>query len=615
MTNERRDSGLHTFLREARRRKVFRVAVLYLAAGFGVLEATDILQGVMRLPDGLLASVTVIVILGLPLALAVGWVFDVTRGGVRRTPPAAASPASRTPRGWPVVALSLVSALSLGAAGWTIRSMGEGGVVDTEAGATAGTAAVPADEFSSIAVLPFLNLSGDPADDYFGDGLAEEVGNALSRVVGLRVAARTSASAFRGREIDAKQIGDTLGVGMLLEGSVRRAGERVRIGAQLIRAADGLSLWSNTWDRELTTANVFAIQDEITRSIATELERELDPEGARLAERRTDDLEAYDLYLLGRHRWSERTPRGLEQAIDLFGRAIARDSAYALAWAGLADAWEARPFFDRSVTMDDAEPIARAAALRALALGPELAEGHAALGVILSDYDYDYEAAIDHLRRAVDLNPNHAQAWSWLCVAHTMAGEPAVGLEACDRAVMLDPLYAVPRAQRALALMQLERYADALEALEHADDLGPLSWVLAVAMRLELGRVAEIDEDLVRTGAALRLAEPARMGVVAEAIRQQASAANDAAATRADALMVLRDLEAVGRIGFLELAPLYAWIGARDEALRVFDEAVLARDPWLPFAGRITSFDGLRGTERFARALDSLGIPHEAQEL
>jgi tetratricopeptide (TPR) repeat protein len=211
------------------------------------------------------------------------------------------------------------------------------------------------------------------------------------------------------------------------------------------------------------------------------------------------------------------------------------------------------------------------------------------------------------LRRAVDLNPNHAQAWSWLCVAHTMAGEPVVGLEACDRAVMLDPLYAVPRAQRALALMQLERYEDALEALGRADDLGPLAWVLAVAMRIELDRHAEIDADLVRTGAALGLAEPARMRVVANAIRQQTPD------TRAEALGVLRDLEAVGEIGFLELAPLYAWVGARDEALRVFDEAVIARDPWLPFAGRITSFDGLRGTDRFARALDSLGIPHAAQ--
>lgn len=631
MTSSRHDTGLKSFVREARRRRIFRVAVLYLAAGFGVLEAADILQGVMRLPPGFLPSVTVLVILGLPLALAAGWVYDITRGGVKRTPPATTAAGARGgdshvvaafPRRWPAVALLLITALSVSAAGWTVRSMGAigagGATGPTGSANTAepgGASALDATEFASIAVLPFLNLSGDPADDYFGDGLAEEIGNVLSRIEGLRVAARTSAFAFRGREIDAKQIGDTLGVGMLLEGSVRRAGERVRVGAQLIRAADGLSLWSNTWDRELTPANVFAIQDEITRSIATELEREIAPEGDRLAERRTEDLEAYDLYLLGRHRWVERTPQGLQRAIALFEQAIARDSAYALAWAGLADAWEARPFFDRSVTMDEAEPIARAAVLRALAHGPELAEAYAALGVILSDYDYDYEAAIEHLRRAVELNPNHAQAWSWLCVAHTMAGEPTVGLEACDMAVTLDPLYAVPRAQRALALMNLERHEEALQALEHADDLGPLAWILAVAMRLELGRDAEIDEDLVRTGAALGLADPARMGVVGEVIRQRAAAAGAGAAdTRTEALAVLRDLEAVGEIGFLELAPLYAWIGAREEALRVFDEAVIARDPWLPFAGRVTSLDGLRGTDRFARALDSLGIPQNARE-
>ncbi|MFW6088541.1 MAG: tetratricopeptide repeat protein [Gemmatimonadota bacterium] len=617
---------MKAFVREARRRRIFRVAALYLAGGFGVLEAVDILQGAMRLPAGFLPSVTVLVILGLPLALAGGWIFDITRGGVKRTSPAPAADAregdssvpASFPRRWPAASLILVTALAVSAAGWTVRGMSAAATDFAAAdpgaaGATAGPrdAAPDANEFASIAVLPFLNLSGDPADDYFGDGLAEEIGNVLSRVDGLRVAARTSAFAFRGREIDAKQIGDTLGVGMLLEGSVRRAGERVRVGAQLIRAADGLSLWSDTWDRELTMANVFEIQDEITRSIAGELERELAPESGRLAERRTSDLAAYDMYLLGRHHWATRTPDGLRQAIELFEQALARDSTYALAWAGLADAWEARPFFDRSISMNDAEPVARAAALRGLALAPELAEAHAALGVIHSDYDYDYEQGIRHLERAVELNPNHAQAWSWLCVARTMAGDPSAGLAACDQAVTLDPLYAVPRAQRALALMSLERHEDALAALQNADDLGPLVWVLAVAVRLELGRLDEIENDLVRTGAALGLADPGRMRTVAEVIRARARGEGTEAAA-AEALDVLRDLETAGRVGFLELAPLYAWIGARSEALRVFDEAVIRRDPWLPFAGRIPSFDSLRDSSAFARALDSLGIPNDA---
>lgn len=604
--------GLKGFIHELRRRKVFRVTALYLATAFGVLEAADILQDAMHLPGGFLPSVTILVILGFPLSLAVGWIFDVSSEGLKRTPEARPRDSGVSVSRWPIASLAVVTTMSLAAVGWTVRGMQvpgpPGGGMASPAG-NAGYEAVPGStEFASIAVLPFLNLSGDPGDDYFGDGLAEEIGNVLSRIEGLRVAARTSAFAFRDRQIDAKQIGNTLGVGMLLEGSVRRAGERVRIGAQLIRAADGLSLWSDQWDRQLTTSNVFAIQDDITRSIADELQREVLPNQERLAERRTADLEAYDLYLLGRHHWAERSPTGLREAIQLFERALARDSTYALAWAGLADAWEARPFFDRSVSMAEAERVARPAATRALELAPELAEAHAAVGVILSDYDHDYAGAIAHLRRAVELNPNDAQAWSWLCVAYTMGGAPENGLPACDRAVRLDPLSPVPRAQRALALMAQERYREALEDLQSAESLGPLAWMLTVAMQRRLGEWSAIDDGLVRTAAAVGLDDPARMEVVADVIRR----ANGDVPPSPDpeALDVVHDLEAAGTIGFLELAPLYAWIGARPEALRVFREAVAANDPWLPFAGQVTSFDPLRDEPAFSAALDSLGIPN-----
>lgn len=605
--------GLKGFIQELRRRKVFRVTALYLATAFGVLEAADILQDAMHLPGAFLPSVTILVILGFPMSLAVGWIFDVTSEGLKRTPEARPGEIGGSFSRWPMASLVLVTTMSLAAVGWTVRGMqvpGASGVGSGTAAASAGGGPADPDraEFASIAVLPFLNLSGDPGDDYFGDGLAEELGNVLSRIDGLRVAARTSAFAFRDRQIDAKQIGDTLGVGMLLEGSVRRAGERVRIGAQLIRAADGLSLWSDQWNRQLTTSNVFAIQDDITRSIADELQRELLPDRERLAERRTTDLEAYDLYLLGRHHWAERSPNGLREAIQLFERALARDSTYALAWAGLADAWEARPFFDRSVSMAEAERVARPAAARALELAPELAEAHAAVGVILSDYDHDYPAATGHLRRAVELNPNDAQAWAWLCVAHTMGGDPENGLPACDRAVRLDPLSPVPRAQRALALMAQERYRDALEDLKSAESLGPLAWMLTVAMQRRLGEWSAIDDGLVRTAAAVGFDDPARMAIVADVIRR----ANGEIPPSPDpeALDVVHDLEAAGAIGFLELAPLYAWIGARSEALRVFREAVAADDPWLPFAGQVTSFDPLRDEPAFSAALDSLGIPN-----
>lgn len=599
------------FLAELRRRKVLRVAAIYVATAFGVLEAADILQGSMRLPASFVPSVTVLVILGVPLALALGWLFDLTSGGIRRTAPFERAGEQHAVPGsaiWPTAALSVVAALALGAASWTVAGIRDVGS-STSSALNAGPAGAEPDggeaqaDFASIAVLPFINLGGDASDDYFGDGLAEELANVLSRIAGLRVAARTSAFAFKDSSIDAKRIADTLGVSTLLEGSVRRAGDRVRIGVQLVRAADGLSLWSNSWDRELTTANVFAIQDEITGAIATALERELvTGTGRSVEDRRTADIDAYDLYLLGRFQWALRTPAGLAQAIRHFEQAIALDSTFALAWAGLADAWEATPFFDDDVSASAALPNARRAAQRALELAPQLAEAQAATGVILSDYDYDYSAAIERFERSLELNPNYAQAWSWLCVAHTMAGNPEAGLGACDRAIRLDPLSAVPHAQRALALMSLGRYAEALGALEHADALGPLAWVLSVAMRLELGRGDEIDEALIRTGAALGLPDPEAMRLVAREIRGELEA------SPGTALAVLKRLEAAGSIGFLELAPLYSWTGNRDEALQVFRAAVREGDPWLPFAGQVTSFDALRDDPGFAEALDTLGI-------
>ncbi|MEN8145683.1 MAG: hypothetical protein ABFS14_12120 [Gemmatimonadota bacterium] len=573
------------FVAELIRRKVLRVTAAYLVVGFAVLEAADILRDTMRLPPQLLHVVTLVLILGIPLTVALTWIFEISSSGVRRTQPAA--DAESVSRIWPITGIVLLSTLALGATTWVIPEASRG-------------RSRPEPSQASIAVLPFVNLSGDPANDYFGDGLAEELTNTLSHVGDLRVAARTSSFAFKGRQIDAMEIGDILGVAALLEGSVRRQGSRVRIGAQLIRAVDGLSLWSQAWERELTSANVFAIQDEITHAIAGELERELLPGSSRLAERRTDDIEAYDLYLLGRHQWAKRTADGLSSAISFFEQAIERDSSFALAWAGLADSWEARPFFDSSVTMAEAERAARPAAEKALDLASHLAESHAALGVILSDYDFDYPAAISRLNAAVELNPNYAQAWSWLCVAQTMSGDPTTALASCDRAVALDPLSPIPRVQRGLALMVLDRHEEALYAFVAGDDLGPLSWVLAVATRLQLGQTDEIDEDLVRTGAALGLPDPQRMRSVAATIRGEGG--------RETSLAILHDLEAAHRIGFLELAPLYAWVGAPEEAWRVFAQAIAERDPWLPFAGSVTSFAPLHQDPRFAAALDSLGI-------
>jgi TolB-like protein len=241
-------------------------------------------------------------------------------------------------------------------------------------------AAVPGGDVAqaSIAVLPFDNMSADAENEYFADGLAEEILNALAHVPGLKVAARTSSFSFKDKDADIPTIAGALGVRTVLEGSVRKSGDRVRITAQLINAADGLHLWSETYDRDLD--DIFVVQEEIARAIVEALEVRLTAGGA-LVERPTGDQEAYEEYLRGRFLWNQRTPEALEAAISHFERAVERDPDFTLAWAGLADAILTLPWYVSEADWDSLLQSGREAAERALELDPNLGQAHATLGI------------------------------------------------------------------------------------------------------------------------------------------------------------------------------------------------------------------------------------------
>ncbi len=304
------------FFAELKRRKVFRVAAVYGAASFAILEASDILFPRIGLPEWTVTFVAVLALLGFPVALVLAWVYERTPAGMRRTEEAetgeleaiAAAPARSR---WPVgLAAAIGTALLLLGSWW---ALGRPSPAGTKAAADSGR---QAGVYQSIAVLPFANMSEDASDEYFSDGLTEELLNALARVPDLKVAGRTSSFVYKGENKDLREIGEALGVETILEGSVRRAGGRVRVTAQLIDAADGFHVWSSDWDRELTADNVFDIQDEIAGSVAEALATGMAPDvgapagagtvatwsGRVPALVRTADLETYDLYLLGRQR-------------------------------------------------------------------------------------------------------------------------------------------------------------------------------------------------------------------------------------------------------------------------------------------------------------------------
>ena len=288
----------------------------------------------------------------------------------------------------------------------------------------------------AIAVLPLANLSADPENEYFSDGMTEEIIGALSKVPGLQVASRISCFSFKGKEIDLRQVGEKLGVGSVLTGSVRKIGNRIRINAQLVNVESGNNLWSETYDRQLE--DVFAIQDELSRAIADALKLQLGSAAEQLVAP-TKNLEAYNLYLKGRFFFFRFTEPGLRKSLELFQHVLLQEPGYARAYSGIADCW--CELADDWVAPDDAYPRAKAAATTALRLDPELVEAMTSIGKVLCWYEWDFAGAEQQLRRAVALNPNYTEAhWTFGSVL------PAVGalgeaIGEMRKAITLDPLH------------------------------------------------------------------------------------------------------------------------------------------------------------------------------
>jgi TolB-like protein/Flp pilus assembly protein TadD len=468
---------------ELKRRKVFQVAAVYGAGAFAVLQAADVLGQGLRLGDAFLPFVTAAVLLGFPLALVLSWVFEMTPGGLHRTEGAApgeleaivAQPASRR---WLVGIAALAGMAALLAGAWWVGT--RTGPVATDAVAASEHAVrfayadLADDPRPSLAVLPFADMSPKGDQEYFSDGITEEILNVLAKLPKLRVAARTSAFAFKDRQMDMRAVGDSLGVGYLIEGSVRKSGDQLRITAQLIDARTGSHVWSDTYDRTLD--NVFQIQTEIAEAIADQLRVPLGIDEPSRLVTPTADVEAYDLYLAGRARMRERGD-SLKEAIRLFEAAIARDSGWAPPWASLAEASEIWLWYVNGNDGPDADTMTAAldqaeyAARRALALDPENAPAHVALGNVLRDR-FEWQEAETAYREALVIDPDYPEAhqqYSELLIATGRTGE---AVRSAARAAALDP---APIRMNMLgwALMTDDRESEAIQAYEKGISLDP----------------------------------------------------------------------------------------------------------------------------------------------
>lgn len=461
-------------------------------------------------------------------------------------------------------------------------------------------------DLSSIAVLPFTNLSGNPSDEYFSDGMSEEIINALSHLEGLRVAARTSSFSFKGRAVEITEIARKLGVETLLEGSVRKLGNRIRITAQLVNVADGFHLWSERYDREMQ--DIFAVQDEIACSIAGRLKVTLKGGQQMLVRAGTDNLEAYELYLKGRALAYQRG-QGLPHAREYFERAVALDAKYALAWAELAYtcfmlAWFG--FLPPQATF----PQTREAAIRAAALDPSLAEAHGALGCLYL-CNWDWSNAEREFLHALELNPRYVMALNWYCRwLQSIAGRFEEGLAYARQAAELDPLSVSVISNLAYANLVAGRSAEALVAAQNAIKLDPQSIFAHLVLTDSLFAQGQLQESIAVCESALGKfgRYPWFMAFLTLAYAdcgkpEQARAAYNEILARARWEYVQPML----------LASSAASLGELDEAIRYAREAYAIHDPMLFTIGKrsigMKSGTGrLHEDHRFREILDSMGL-------
>ncbi len=455
-----------SFLYELKRRNVYRAAALYAAAGWLLVQVATQVFPFYDIPNWAVRLVIAAVLIGFPFAMVVSWFYRWTPQGIERESAIDRSGSTtRVPD-----SIGMPATVTRGSA------RGEGGDIVAESGATSAVAAGPAPPGTSVAILPFADLSPAKDQDWFCDGLAEEIIDALCCVRGLRVASRTASFRYRDGSVDPRDIGRQLRVGAILEGSVRKSGERLRITAQLVDAVAGFHLWSETWDRRLE--DVFAIQTEIARKVSAALRVSLTGDEVARHERYvTRNMHAHEFYLRGRQLVGKIGAQEWRQSLPMFRRAIELDPDYAQAYAGLADVL-AQLLLWRFVRAEEVLPEATRAAHRALELAPDLAEAHVALGHVRS-LTGDNDGATRSFERALELNPELFEAHYYFarhCFAH---GEYVRAAQLFRSAFAIRPddytvlALAVPVFDRIGEHAQAEAMAhEALEGLKHQVELG-----------------------------------------------------------------------------------------------------------------------------------------------
>ena len=467
------------------------------------------------------------------------------------------------------------------------------------------TAAVrPAEEQPdySVAVLPFTDLSPEADQEYFANGLAEELISALTKIRGLRVIARSSAFSLRGEDTEPSEIGARLKVNALIRGSVRKAGERLRVTIQLVETSEGRLLWSERYDGEMD--DVFSIQDQLTASVIDHLSADLAGVPAQLTSGRTTDVDAYHFYLRGRHLWNKRTPADLRDSLHYFEEAISRDQKYALAYSGLADSYNLLGYYS-ILAPKESFPQAHHAARQALEIDDTLAEAHCSLAFVMLLHDWDWSGAEREFRRTLELNPGYATAHHWFAECLTLTGRQDEAVTRAAAALELDPLSPIINVLVGWVYYYARRYDEAVEALEAAlridPDFAPAEFWLGLTYE-QKGRLEEARTAFDR---AISHADrsPMLLAALARLLAEQGET------TQADALLEeLRTAAQASYVPAYYMAAVYSGYGKREQALEWLETSLRDRESWMVFLNVDPIWDPYRQEERFEALVQSVGL-------
>ena len=581
--------NLKNFFAELKRRNVYKVTIAYAVVAWLLMQIATQVFPFFEIPNWAVRLVVLLLVIGFPVALILAWAFELTPEGIKRTEIADELP-KKSGRSSAWIYVIIVTG-----------TIGAGLVFF---GRYTSSRQSPKMAEKSIAVLPFENRSEDKANAYFAEGVQDEILTRLSKIADLKVTSRTSTQHYKSVPENLAEIAKQLGVAHILEGSVQKSGDAVRVNVQLIKAANDSQVWAETFDRKLT--DIFSVESDVAKAIADQLRAHITRQEEQvIAAKPTKNIEAYDAYLRGRYFWNKRTSDGIKHAIEHFQQSIARDPDFALGHAGLADSYIALTFYNFAAP-HETMPKAKESAIKALALDNTLAEAHASLAHILMNYDWNWAAAEKEFKRSIELKPDYATAHEWYAIHYlTATGRFEEAVQEMKRALELEPASLVMNTFMGATLYYAGRYDEAIDQCRRTIEMDPnfavAHWHLGLAY--EQRQVLDAATEEFKKAISLSAGSPLMKAALGRAYAksQKKHEANEM-------LNELSELSKQQYVSAYEVATIYVALGNNEQAFQLLEQAYGEHSFHLVYLNVSPQFKPVSSDPRFQDLVQRIGL-------